>query len=158
MDILSLTTTQKIRAVLGIDDHDYNDTKFTDLDLTSELAVHLTTWLPLWATLLEDESDDADIDRQVLALQIYAKYYSARVVFTAAPMAFLKSRTDGEVESVRFDDKAMESLKAELDFQVQKRMKDVLDITTEFTPDTLSSTGTYTQFSRVANSRDIISE
>lgn len=158
MDILSLTSTEAVRAILGIDTHDYSETKFTELDLDSDLEVHLATWFPDWSGLLADNTADADVERQKLALKIYSKYYCARVLFTSAPMAFLKERSDGEVEANRFDDSALENLRLELDTQLSKRMEDVLDIATEFTPDTTSATGKYTQFSRVANSRNVLTD
>lgn len=157
MDILSLTSTEKISAVIGIDDHDFSETQFTDLDLDTDFRVHLPTWFPQWETLMSDVTGDAGIELQKLALQIYSKYYGARSVFTAAQMSFLQARSDGEVESTRFSAKSLENLKLELDAQLAKRMADVLGFDTIYTPsENSTATGQYTQFSRVPNSRDII--
>lgn len=158
MNILTLTTSQAVRAVLGIDDHDYSDTQLTELGLGDEIKVHVPTWFPLWETLMDDDTGDSDIERQQLAMKIYVKFYCARVTLSAAPMAFLQRRSDGEVESNRFNDSAIENLTIEIDKQLAIRRAEVLAISTAMTPPvTLTGSGTYPQFSRAENSRDIIS-
>lgn len=158
MDILTLTNTDAIRATLGIDDHDYSDAELASLELVSEFSVHMPTWFPLWSTLMADVSGDDDILRQQLALKIYARYYGARVVLTAGPMAFLMRRSDGEVESYRFNTHAISNLEIELDMNLAKRRAQVLEIATAYTPTVSATAGQYPQFRRAQNSRDIITE
>ena len=156
MDILALTSTEAVRATIGVDDTEFNDSRFTERNIADELEIDLYSWLPLWVTLIADDSNDAVIERQKKALKNYAKYFVSVRAFSAANQAFLQSKSDGEVESKRYNQKNLENQRIEL-----KRLQDlsqsmVLELTTSYTP---TETGKkYTQFVRAKANRDVITE
>lgn len=156
MDILELTTTEAVRATIGVDASEFTDTSFTEHGIVNELEVDMFSWFPLWKTLMADTAGTDLINTQKKAVNNYAKYFVAVRAFASANQRFLQRKSDGAVEEQRYNQRNIENQRAEL-----MRLKDVakaavLELTTNHTPDI--GTGKYTQFARAKANRDVITE
>lgn len=156
MDILDLTTTEAVRATIGVDSSEFTDTAFTEHGLVNELEVDLFTWFPLWKTLMADATGTDVINMQKKSVKNYAKYFVAVRAFAGANQRFLQRKSDGEVEEQRYNQRNIADQREEL-----IRLKDVakaaiLELITDHTP--TIGTGKYTQFARAKANRDVITE
>jgi len=102
--VTAYTTTQAIRASLGMDDADCPDAMMTDSRLDLELRVDLDSWLPTHATLYADgEAGGATAAEQALKdyLLLYAQWFCAHEMaerFLLAPQIV----SDGKSQINRF--------------------------------------------------------
>jgi hypothetical protein len=103
MEILTLTTTEAVRAVLGISEEssELPDQLFTDLDMPNLLLLELSGWLPASITQIEDAafaSDDetARANLAYLALKAASAYYCASVALESGELSFAERYEDGQ--------------------------------------------------------------
>jgi hypothetical protein len=99
------TTTDKIRAVIGLDDDDMPDAFINGRDLDLLMAERLDVVFPLH----EDNSDDA-IDRK---LRLWCMYFGALTLIEDGVLALLKKQQANTDSQERFDID-FEALKASL--------------------------------------------
>ena len=107
MDILGVTTTETIRAVIGVSDpaNELPDSYFTDRNMTGALRLELSTWLPASIETLSDAASAADEgDPEILvwdAVQQAAAHWAAWEVVKTAPIALFQKIGDGQNELIR---------------------------------------------------------
>lgn len=107
MDILGVTTTEAIRAVIGVSasSGELPDSYFTDRNMTGALRLELSTWLPATLETLSDAASAADEgDPEILvwdAVQQAAAYYCAWECIKSAPIALFQKIGDGQNEVSR---------------------------------------------------------
>lgn len=90
IDIMGLTTSQQVRAVMGVDPTDLSDVMFESMSLEDDLAEELYTWLPEWDVVL-----GAGTDRQQRLLRLYAKYKVGAFAAAAAQNFLIVKKSDG---------------------------------------------------------------
>lgn len=156
MDILALTTTESVRVAIGVDDTEITDTQFTELNISDDLEIDMFSWFPQWKTLMADNSDDDIIELQKKSIKSYAKWFVAVWLFAGANLRFLQRKSDGEVESHRFNQKNLEDQRAELIRLKEIAKARALELTTDFTP--TNTSGKFTQFVRATANRDVVTE
>lgn len=156
MEILTLTTYDAIRAVLGVDSDDISDTTLTDFDLEPHLKLDLSFWFPSYQGLIDKVGKSDSELLQISALEIYAKYFCANEVLISANMQFLQRKSDGEVESHRFQEDSLKELKDEFKERVATAKKMVLNLVTEFSPEKVSATPKF--FSKSKPSNDVVTD
>lgn len=99
MDILNLTTTQAVRAVLGLsaEADELGDAVFSDVGIEDELELSLSSWLPVaYTTILVSGTST-----QIQALRICAKYSAALIVLPSLMHAVALKQGDGQNEFQR---------------------------------------------------------
>lgn len=107
MDILDVTTTEAIRAVIGVSvaSAELPDSYFTDRNMAGALRLELSTWLPASLETLSDAAAAADEgDPEILvwdATQQAATYWCAWEVIKSAPIALFQKISDGQNEVSR---------------------------------------------------------
>jgi hypothetical protein len=108
LDILSLTTSEAIRAALGIsgDSDELIDQALTDLGIEDMLKLEFYGWLPQSIASIEDAADAETDETQpaslaYLALRAAATYYCASIVAQPAEIAFAVKHSDGQNEFQR---------------------------------------------------------
>ena len=100
MDLLSVTTTEAVRALIGIDEAsgELPDQLFTDFEIEDALQLELGTWLPVSiSTVLAggDGSGDA-ADLAYLALRNACKAWCAWQVLQAGEISIAQKHEDGQ--------------------------------------------------------------
>lgn len=93
MDILGLTSSNQVRAILTVSESDLPDTVLESYGIVDDLRLDLISWVPSWETLTDP--------LEVLPLRLYAKYFCASLVATTADVFILKKKSDGENEGQR---------------------------------------------------------
>ena len=107
MDLLGVTSTETIRAVLGVAEaaNELPDSYFTDRNMVGALRLELSSWLPASLEVLSDAASAADEgDPEILvwdAVQQAAAYWCAWECTKTAPMALFQSLEDGNNKVVR---------------------------------------------------------
>ncbi len=99
MDYLGLTTTEQIRAILGLAEDDLYDEDIDARGYLDDLAEALEAKLPDYEAIIVDP----DKARTVRKLRIYAKYQCAAWLAIVAQNFILKKDTDGSNELGRSD-------------------------------------------------------
>lgn len=99
MDILSLTTTQAIRAVLGVsqESDELNDAVFTDIGIEDELELSFSDWLPVPYTQIVSSGPATALQ----ALRVCAKYAGALILLPSLQNAVSIRQSDGQNEFQR---------------------------------------------------------
>lgn len=145
MDLLSLTTTEAIRATLGIsaDTLELEDQVFEDLEIEDALEVELNVWLPdPVATMISSASLD-----QLKLLRQAARYTGSLLLLPALLTMTASKQSDGQNEFQR-QDRDILLLKRELEGklnQYRNLLLDALSVTT---------VKTFTLFGRASPSFD----
>lgn len=107
VDILTVTTSEAIRATLGVSElaQELPDSYFASRNMAAALRLELSTWLPATLEELEDAADAADEgDDAILvwdAVQLASTYWCAWEVAKTAPIAFFQKLGDGQSEVTR---------------------------------------------------------
>lgn len=100
MDILGLTTTEAVRALIGIDEasQELPDQLFTDFELEDALALELGTWLPMTVSAVIEGGDGSgdDGDLAYIALRSASKAWCAWQVLQAAEISLATKHEDGQ--------------------------------------------------------------
>lgn len=99
MPYLDLTTTAQIHAIMAAELEDIEEATIEAQGLDDDLLVALTSALPTWAAVRDDDTKPANQAR----LRIFAKYFCAGTVTFMAQVIYLKKSTDGNNESGRSD-------------------------------------------------------
>ena len=105
MNILDLTTTEAVRALIGIDEAsgELPDQIFTDFEIEDALQLELATWLPVsLATVLAGSTgtgDDADL--AYVALRQAAKAWCALTLLQAGEISLAQRHEDGQNKFAR---------------------------------------------------------
>jgi chromosome condensin MukBEF complex kleisin-like MukF subunit len=115
IDILTVTTTDAVRATLGVSElaQEMPDAYFTSRNIAAALRLELSTWLPATLEELEDAADAADEgDDAILvwdAVQLASTYWCAWEVAKTAPIALFQKLEDGQnaVQRPVWDQKAL---------------------------------------------------
>jgi hypothetical protein len=122
ISILDLTTSDAVRAAIGIDEAsgELDDQVFTDLRIADMLRLELAGWLPdtieeiqADALMVLDDSDAAAL--ALVALQSAATYWCAATFLLSGEISFATRQEDGQNRSVRQDfdaDKLLEKLQS----------------------------------------------
>lgn len=99
------TTTEAVRACLGLDDNDCPDAVMLDSNMDDELLLDLGAWLPTHAAIFESvDPEDADNKKRI---QMYAQWFCAHEV-ALRPWTVPKTNSDGKAKLARFDVNANE--------------------------------------------------
>lgn len=112
MDLLSLTTTEAIRATLGIsaDTLELEDQVFEDLEIEDALEIKLNAWLPTPVATLLSSSTQA----QMKLLKQAARYTGALLLVPQLLTLTASKQSDGQNEFQR-QDRDVSQLKKELE-------------------------------------------
>lgn len=112
MDLLSLTTTEAIRATLGIsaDTLELEDQIFDDLEIEEALEIELNVWLPTpVTTLISSATSD-----QLKLLKQVARYTGSLLLVPQLLTLTASKQSDGQNEFQRQDRDVLQ-LKRELE-------------------------------------------
>ena len=107
IDILTVTTSDAVRATLGVSDlaQEMPDGYFASRNIASALRLELSSWLPATLEELEDAADAADEgDDAILvwdAVQLASTYWCAWEVAKTAPIALFQKMGDVQNEIQR---------------------------------------------------------
>jgi len=156
-DIVNIVSYNSLRAVLGVDADDISDTILANFDIEPSIRVDMNTWFPEWQNLIAKDPKTADEGLQYDALTVYLKYFCAYEVIISANFQFLQRKSDGEVESHRFVEDSLETLKAEYLARMEKAKANLLAIITDFTPEE-SGIGRFTLLKRGSPNTDVVTE
>jgi hypothetical protein len=100
MDLLSVTTTEAVRALIGIDEasQELPDALFTAFEIEDALQLELGTWLPVpLATVLAGNDGSGDsADLAYLALRNASKAWCAWQVLQAGEISIAQKHEDGQ--------------------------------------------------------------
>ena len=103
MNILTLTTSEAIRAALGISEetHELSDQTLIDLGISDFLRLELASWLPKTPVEIETEASASEDETSraslaYLALKAAATYYCASVVLESGELSFAERYEDGQ--------------------------------------------------------------
>jgi hypothetical protein len=105
VDILGLTTTEAVRAFIGIDEaaKELPDQLFYDLEIEDALRLEFSRWLPITIETLvalgERSSDGVNL--AYLAARQAARAWCAMEVLQAAEISIASKHSDGQNEFVR---------------------------------------------------------
>lgn len=156
-DVVNLVSYDEIRAVLGVDDEDLSNVVLAHFNLDLVINVDLNSWFPNWADLIAKDPQSSQETLQQSALQLYLKYLCAYEVLISANFKFLQRKSDGEVESHRFKEDALETLRDEFEERLNKHRNQVVAIDTEFLPAEIS-TGRVQLLRRGAPNTDVVTD
>lgn len=106
MDLLGLTTTEQVRSVLTVSEHDLPLETMAGYALDDDLAADLQEWLPDWGTVVPE----ADVENRRL-LRLFSKYFCAATLAGVLPLFALKKVSDGSNEGQRSDVEGFSSLR-----------------------------------------------
>ncbi|ELA6946662.1 hypothetical protein RBG11_004265 [Vibrio parahaemolyticus] len=155
-DIVGVVSFNSLRAVLGVDTEDLSDAVIVYFELEPSINVDMSLWFTQWKELRDKVSKtDAEV-LQFDALKTYLKYFCAYEVIISANFQFLQRKSDGEVESHRFKEDALLTLKNEYLARMEKAKANVLAVDTDFTPD--ASTGRFTLLRRGSPNTDVVTD
>ena len=100
MDLLSVTTTEAVRAMIGIDEasQELPDQLFTDFEIEDALQLELGTWLPvsLSTVLTGGDGSGSSADLVYLALRNASKAWCAWQVLQAGEISIAQKHEDGQ--------------------------------------------------------------
>jgi hypothetical protein len=103
MNILTLTSSEAVRAVIGVSDDsgELQDQTLIDLRIADLLLLELSTWLPKTVIEIETEASASDDETSraslaYLALKAAATYYCASVVLESGELSFVERYEDGQ--------------------------------------------------------------
>lgn len=153
IDILNLTTSQQIRALLGVTSADLPDDMVEGMGLVDDLTEELYGWLEEWA-----EVRDSGTDRQQRLLRLYAKYQASAYAAASAQNFVLNKMSDGANigERTELDLDAFNALRESLTARAMGYRSDLLyDLAGESETDTSVAV---TLFGGVTPSRDPVTE
>lgn len=151
IDILDLTDSDAVRAVLAADEQEIPDEMMTAADLEGELTLDLSEWVPdsvsIEDVITDGESADQGSEEQLkyLRLSSYAKAFCALFFVVNQDMWRTIRLTDGNVDTRRRSDTDLEALARRLNEQLGKHRAGFLDlldpdaVSTGFTPFSVSS-------------------
>ncbi len=98
------TTTEAVRACLGVDDNDCGDAVMVDSLLDVELTVNLDSWLPTHAALFAAGTATGAVTaavRQANLIKLYAQWWCAKEL-AARQLLAPQLSTDGKARLDRF--------------------------------------------------------
>ena len=126
MDI-SLTTTEAVRAVLGIsaDSHELDDQVFEDHEIEAELEFSLDLWLADSASTNITTIVTSGTNKAKTALGLITKYLAALLILPSLSSATAKTISDGQDEFTR-QDRDFAQLKADLQAKLALYQKALL--------------------------------
>jgi hypothetical protein len=105
LDILGLTTSEAVRAFIGIDEasQELPDQLFVDLEIEDALRLEFSSWLPisLEALLLLNAGSSDNANLAYLAARHAARAWCAMEVLQAAEISIASKHSDGQNEFVR---------------------------------------------------------
>lgn len=122
MDILGLTNTEQIRAVLTTSESNLPDSVIEGFGLEDDLGRMLDSSLPTWPDLVT-----ANVPRQVRALRLVAKYFCAGTLARTATLWVLKKETDGSNEGQRSDKEGYTYLAGVFFAQAEEALNSLLE-------------------------------
>lgn len=105
MDILGLTTSEAVRAFIGIDEPsgELPDQLFVDLEIEDALKLEFGTWLPttLTALLAGADGSGSPADLAYTAARHAARAWCAMELLQAAEISLATKHSDGQNEFAR---------------------------------------------------------
>lgn len=114
MAALLYTTTQAVRARLGVSDVDLSDQAMADFGLDTYLRVDLAQWLSGHADVYADGIAGGATAEQVLAkdrLVLYAQTFMALKLAESAQLWAFQQVSDGNIEGRRFANERLADLR-----------------------------------------------
>lgn len=111
------TTTEAIRAALGVTDKDVSDSQLTDLNLTDQLSLELDDVYPDHAaakTAAEDVSPSAAEVRVFKIIKLFCQYQGAVFTLPGYQNLIAQKISDGGFEMQRFVKDDIEKTRAEI--------------------------------------------
>ena len=143
---ISMTNTDKIRAVLGLSIKEMPDKQLSVRDLALELDMDLTSWIPNLSAI---ENGSTDNEMKLLdAIGLYATYFCAKLVIPSLQMASLQKVSDGKNSADRFSPVDWDKLYDRTAERAAFYKKFILDNNAE------KSTFTFKAFSAVGSAYD----
>lgn len=156
-DIVNIVSYDSLRAVLGVDDEDIADSVIANFDLEPSIRVDMHSWFPNWQALIALNPRSESEQLQYDALTVYLKYFCAYEIIISANFQFLQRKSDGEVESHRFMEDSLETLKDEYQARMDKAKANLLAIDTDLLP-VDSGIGRFTLLKRGSPNTDVITD
>lgn len=104
MAALLYTTTQAVRASLGVSDIELTDVQITDLGVVSQLTLDLVEVFPDHATLaaIPEQDRTAEETLNFIRLGLYSQYQVAVYLLPAIQLWAVQKLSDGDAEQTRF--------------------------------------------------------
>lgn len=119
MNILAgLTTTEQVRATLGVTSSDLPDSVIIDFDVETDLSIELVDWLPEYEAIRDNSghSVPAESYQYVLSvLKLYCKFWAAARMAVSAQNYILQRLSDGDNEGHRFTNESLGELRKNLE-------------------------------------------
>jgi hypothetical protein len=150
MDI-ALTTTQAIRAVLGVAEEgdELNDQVFIDFGIEDEIILNLDLWLQSEANSTFAAVEGGTNDTAFSALTLCTKYLGALLILPSLATATAKKLSDGQDEFQR-QDRDIPAIRHDLERQLQRYQAYVLNALS------VTPTSTFTLMGRSSPATDPI--
>lgn len=129
MDVL-YTTTEAIRAALGVTVKDVSDSQLTDLNLTDQLSLELDAVYPDHAaakTAAEDVSPSAAEVRVFKIIKLFCQYQGAVFTLPGYQNLIAQKVSDGGFEMQRFVKDDIEKTKVEI-LSMRDKYKSLLEL------------------------------
>lgn len=105
IDILGLTSTAEVRAVLAISVAEASDQLLIDFSLENELKLDLLDWRDDYKTIISDGADGtptATQQRNLLLLKKFAKYFCVHKIIVAGEVFVAQMVSDGNSQFKRY--------------------------------------------------------
>lgn len=134
IDILGLTTSDAVRAVLGVDVEELEDEVFTSIGVNEELQLDLDGWLPAGADLETITADGSTADRGTdeyttyQRLAAYSRAFCSHYLLIGQNNWRLTRLTDGTVNEQRSDFSKDEEMERRLLDLMNKHKQALLDL------------------------------
>lgn len=97
----TFTTTEAVRAAVGVDHKDLPDQQILDSGIDVELGLDLSVWLPNWKTKLDPSNPTDEQTTLKTAIQTYCKWWGA-LEYSRKVLAHIQLYSDGKAQMRRF--------------------------------------------------------
>ncbi len=100
--LVVFTTTEAVRAAIGVDSVDLSDDRIIDAELDIELGLDLASWLPGYSAKLNPGDAPTELQQSIqAALRAYCKWYCASEMLNKV-LAYIQVYGDGKADMRRF--------------------------------------------------------
>jgi hypothetical protein len=133
ISFLALTDTDEIRATIGVDDTDLEDSIICDRKPEEDLEADLLGWVPTYQTVMSEglaSSPTTEQRLKFLKLKIYSKYFLSALVCASGINSILQKQSDGANEAIRFTNVKLSELVEKLQNKadaVKEELQDLID-------------------------------
>lgn len=103
MTTILYTSSDSIRAAIGVTEREISDSTLTGLNLSDQLELALDSVYPDHTALAQNQSRPADA-KLYKVLTLYCQYQGALLVAPSYQMLLVKKISDGDASNERFED------------------------------------------------------